>query len=167
MKLFIVGLPGSGKSTLGKQLAERLALPFLDLDDLIEQQTGEAIRDTFAQRGEGVFRQIEQSVLREVIAGHDQFVLATGGGAPCFFDNMDLMNSSGITLFLDVSIPTIVQRMSGDQVSNRPLLQALDQDQLAQEYTAKFEKRLSVYRQAQVIVDQCDSLDDIMKDTTD
>ena len=147
MKLFIVGLPGSGKSTLGKQVAEHLALPFLDLDNLIEQQTGEAIRDTFAQRGEGVFRQIEQSVLREVIAGHDQFVLATGGGAPCFFDNMDLMNSSGITLFLDVSIPTIVQRMSGDQVSNRPLLQALDQDQLAQEYTAKFEKRLSVYRQ--------------------
>ena len=161
MKLFIVGLPGSGKSTLGKQLAARLTLPFLDLDDRIEQHTGEAIRDTFAQRGEAVFREIERRMLQEIIAEHDQFVLATGGGAPCFFDNMDLMNSSGTTLFLDVPIPTIVQRMQGDQISNRPLLQALDQDQLAQEYTAKFEKRLPVYRQAQVVVQADTGLDAI------
>ena len=154
MKLFLIGLPGSGKSTLSKKLAWQLCLPFLDLDTIIEQTAGQPIRTIFAQRGEEAFRKLEQQALHQVTEQQEAFVLATGGGAPCFFDNMEYMNRQGITIFLDVPIATIVQRMQGAQVIDRPLLQELDQSQMVQEYTAKFEKRLPVYRQAHVTIDQ-------------
>ena len=154
MKILLIGLPGSGKSTLGKKLARQLCLPFLDLDTIIEQTTEQTIRAIFAQRGEEAFRKLEQQALHQVIEQQEALVLATGGGAPCFFDNMEYMNQRGTTVFLDVPIPVIVQRMQGQQVADRPLLRELDQNQLVQEYTAKFEKRLPVYRQAHVTIDQ-------------
>lgn len=154
MKLFLVGLPGSGKSTLGKDLAQRLRLPFLDLDAVIEQAAQQSIRAIFAQQGEETFRQHERDALQQTIKEHSTFVLATGGGAPCFFDNQEHMNQHGTTVFLDVPIATIVQRMQGQQITDRPLLQELDQERLVQEYTAKFEKRLPVYRQAHITIDQ-------------
>lgn len=161
MKVFLIGLPGSGKSTLGKKLAKRLGLSFLDLDEIIEQKVNQPIREIFAQQGEEAFRKIEQRALHEMVTQHDAFVLATGGGAPCFFDNMEVMNRAGTTLFLDVPVATIIQRMHDNQITDRPLLQELDQDQLEQEYVAKFEKRLPVYRQAHVIVDQDAMVDDV------
>ena len=162
MKLFIIGLPGSGKSTLGKKLAKRLSLPLLDLDEVIERETNQPIREIFRQHGEESFRKLEQHALHQVIEEHTSFVLATGGGAPCFHNNMELMNQAGTTVFLDVPVTIIVQRMQGSQITDRPLLQGLDQDRLVQEYTAKFEKRLPVYRQAHVIINQDVSLDAIV-----
>lgn len=162
MKIFIIGLPGSGKSTLGKKLAKRLNLSFLDLDEIIEQKIHQPIREIFAQQGEDAFRKIEQRELHQVIAQDNAFVLSTGGGAPCFYDNLDVMNQAGITLFLDVPVPTIIQRMHGTQVTDRPLLQELDQTRLEQEYAAKFEERLPVYRQARMIIDQDATVDDVV-----
>ncbi len=163
MKLFIIGLPGSGKSTLGKELAPQLSLPFLDLDTIIEQTARQPIRTIFAQQGEEVFQQQERDTLQQTIAQHAAFVLATGGGAPCFFDNLARMNQSGTTIFLDVPVETIVQRMQGAQITDRPLLQELDQARLVQEYTAKFEKRLPIYRQAHITIDQNTSSEDLIK----
>ena len=140
MKILLIGLPGSGKSTLGKKLARQLCLPFLDLDTIIEQTAKQPIRTIFAQQGEDAFRKLEQQALHQVIEQKKALVLATGGGAPCFFDNMEYMNQRGTTVFLDVPIATIVQRMQGQQVADRPLLRELDQNRLVQEYTAKFEK---------------------------
>ena len=162
MKVFIIGLPGSGKSTLGKKLAKRLDLPFLDLDEVIERETNQPIREIFRQQGEESFRKLEQQALHDVIEQHERLVLATGGGAPCFYDNLDAMNQAGITLFLDVPVSIIVQRMQGNQIANRPLLHGLDQDRLVQEYTAKFEKRLPVYRQAHIVVDQNTSVNEVV-----
>ena len=162
MRLFIIGLPGSGKSTLGKKLAKRLDLPFLDLDEIIEQEAGQPIRTIFTQQGEDVFRTIEQRALYQMIEQHNSFVLATGGGAPCFFDNLTVMNKAGTTLFLDVPVPTIVQRMRGNQITARPLLHGLDQERLVEEYTAKFEKRLPVYRQAHITINQNTSTDEVV-----
>ena len=161
MKVFLVGLPGSGKSTLGEKLARHLHLPFLDLDTIIEQTAQQPIRTIFAQQGEAAFRQQERDALRQIIDQHAAFVLATGGGAPCFFNNLALMSQSGTTIFLDVPVEVIVQRMQGAQVTDRPLLQALDQTQLAREYTAKFEKRLPVYRQAHITIDQNTTLEEL------
>ena len=161
MRIFIIGLPGSGKSTLGKKLAKHLGLPFLDLDEIIEQREHQPIWKIFAQQGEEAFRKIEQRALHQVIAQYKSFVLATGGGAPCFYDNLDVMNQAGTTLLLDVPVATIIQRMHGEQITDRPLLQGLDQNRLEQEYAAKFEKRLPVYRQAHVIVDQNATVDEV------
>ena len=162
MKILLIGLPGSGKSTLGKKLARQLCLPFLDLDTIIEQTAGQPIRTIFAQRGEDAFRKLEQQALHQVIEQQEALVLATGGGAPCFFDNMEYMNRQGTTVFLDVPIATIVQRMQGTQITDRPLLRELDQNQLVQEYTAKFEKRLPVYRQAHITIDQNTTLEQLV-----
>ena len=162
MKLFIIGLPGSGKSTLGKQLARQLDVSFLDLDEIIEQNAGQPIRDIFAQQGEDTFRKLEQQALHCAIKQHKTFVMATGGGAPCFFDNMDQMNQSGTTLYLEVPVPVIVQRMQGNQITDRPLLQELSQNQLVEEYTAKFEKRLPVYQQAHITINQDTSVDEVV-----
>lgn len=162
MKLFLIGLPGSGKSTLGKELAQQLSLPFLDLDAIIEQTVGQPIRTIFAHQGEEAFRRQEQEALHQAIDQYAVFVLATGGGAPCFFDNMAHMNQRGITIFLDIPIATIVQRMQGQQITDRPLLQELDQERLVQEYTAKFEKRLPVYQQAHITIDQKTTLEELI-----
>jgi shikimate kinase len=162
MKLFLIGLPGSGKSTLGKQLAPRLHLPFLDLDDVIEQNAQQPIRTIFAQRGEDAFRQLERDALQQLTTAQSAFVLATGGGAPCFFDNMAYMKRHGTIVFLDVPVATIVQRLQGAQITDRPLLQGLDQSQLVQEYTTKFKKRLPVYQQAHITIDQDTTLDELV-----
>ena len=159
-KVFIIGLPGSGKSTLGRELARRLNLPFLDLDEIIEQNTNQSVREIFAQQGENVFRRLEQQALHQAINQNNAFVLATGGGAPCFFDNLAVMKQAGTTLFLDVPVSVIVQRMHGDQITDRPLLRSLDQDRLVEEYTARFEKRLPVYRQAHLTIDENASVEE-------
>ncbi len=147
---------------MGRKLAVALSLPFLDLDDVIEQNARQPIREIFDQQGEEAFRRLEQQALHQVAKQQDTFVLAAGGGAPCFFDNMDYMNQRGTTIFLDVPIPVIVQRMQGTQVTDRPLLQELDQNQLVQEYTTKFEKRLPVYRQAHITVNQDTTLEELV-----
>ena len=162
MKLFIIGLPGSGKSTLGKKLGTRLNLPFLDLDERIEADAEQPIRAIFANEGEAAFRNLERDALYQTIDECDHFILATGGGAPCFFDNMEVMNRTGTTLFLDVPIPTIITRMHGLQITDRPLLQGLNQNQMLKEYTDKFEKRLPVYRQAQITISHNASEEEIV-----
>ena len=148
MKIFLIGLPGSGKSTLGKRLARALRLPFVDLDAVIEAAAGQPIHTIFTEQGEEVFRGQEQEALHQVIAQHASFVLATGGGTPCFYDNMPVMNRLGITLYLDIPIAVIAQRMQGAQVTNRPLLHGMNTKALEQEFNTKFAHRLPVYQQA-------------------
>ncbi|MFM8739263.1 MAG: shikimate kinase, partial [Cytophagales bacterium] len=99
MKIFLIGLPGSGKTTLGKQLAERLNIRFVDLDTEIEKSEGESIALIFKRFGEDHFRKAESTQLQKWANLNEDFVMATGGGAPCFFDNMEVMNQSGTTIF--------------------------------------------------------------------
>ncbi|MEP2025618.1 shikimate kinase, partial [Reichenbachiella sp.] len=94
-KIFLIGMPGSGKSTLGKELAEKLGRNFFDLDAEIERMAGWVIPDIFAQVGEDYFRELENSVLLMLIRLNEPAVIATGGGAPCFYDNIDQMNLAG------------------------------------------------------------------------
>lgn len=148
MKIFLIGLPGSGKSTLGKQLAHYLALPFIDLDEVIEQTAQRSIRIIFADEGEEVFRQLEQQALHYMIRQQRAFILATGGGTPCFYDNIEMMNRAGVTVYLDIPISTIIQRMQGKQIANRPLLRGMNIETLEQEFKAKFAHRLPIYQQA-------------------
>ena len=87
MRIYLIGLPGSGKTTLGKQVAKALNLTFIDMDEKIEQTEGKSISEIFSKEGEAYFRDIERAMLHQV-AQEENCIISTGGGAPCFFDNM-------------------------------------------------------------------------------
>ncbi|MGB3618678.1 MAG: shikimate kinase [Catalinimonas sp.] len=120
--VYLVGLPGSGKSTLGRALAAALERPFVDLDDVIEARAGRAIRDIFATEGEAHFRTLERAALAATAARTEPLVVATGGGTPCFLDNGALLKNTGTSVFLDVPVATIVARLEADDPTVRPLL---------------------------------------------
>ncbi len=143
---------GSGKSYTGKQLAERLSYDFQDLDDAIEAKAGKTIREIFADEGEAHFRQLERQCLQK-LGEQPQLVVATGGGAPCFFDNMELMNAAGLTIFLDTSVETLVQRLK-PEIAHRPLLAGKSDAELQEFITQKLSERRPFYEQAKVLYHQ-------------
>jgi shikimate kinase len=120
--LFICGMPGSGKSTLGKRLANKLLYDFQDLDKCIEKHSGltpAALIQTF---GEAHFREIEAEVLRK-ISLQNSCVVSCGGGTPCFYDNLNWMKEHGTVLFIDVPLVSLIQRiLQADGLKKRPLL---------------------------------------------
>jgi shikimate kinase len=146
MKIYLVGLPGCGKSTLGKQLSKRLNIPFIDLDIAIEQREGKAIKDIFKLKGEDYFRKVESDTLKKVSEGLPEFVIATGGGAPVFFDNMEFMNKQGQTIFLDVSAREITNRILKSNKEERPLLARLAPDELKDQIEFLRSQRINFYK---------------------
>jgi shikimate kinase len=151
VRIFLIGLPGSGKSFLGKQIAAVVNLPFIDLDDVIAQREGMPVSEIFSAKGEPYFRSVEADTLREQCE-RDEFAMATGGGTPCFFDNMEVMNASGTSVFLNTPMTSIVQRLQADQKELRPLLAQTSDEQLEQKLNQLFEQRLPFYRQAHLTV---------------
>jgi shikimate kinase len=118
-----VGLPGSGKSTVGRQLARRLDLPFIDSDPVIEQRIGCSIREYFEREGEDCFRDVEEAVIDELTQTH-QGVLSTGGGSPLRAVNRQRLRSRGLVIYLCSSPEELFRRLRRDR--NRPLLQVSD-----------------------------------------
>lgn len=151
MKIFLIGLMGSGKSVLGKKISQSIKLPFIDLDAAIEQEEGVSVSRLFATKGKDYFRKIEAEHLRKQSEAKE-FIMATGGGTPCFHDNMDFINAAGISVFLDTPIPEIVKRLTGPQKESRPLLESVDDSKVAETLERMLETRLSFYEQAHFIV---------------
>jgi shikimate kinase len=160
MKIYLIGMPGSGKTTLGKQVASSLALAFVDLDDEIEQREQKTIPEIFDQKGEDYFRQLESDLLREWAFSAENFVMATGGGAPCFHQGIEVINQSGISIFLDVPVDELVKRVA--KKTNRPLLQTADENELAEKIGKFRANRESIYRQAQILLKD-PTLSDVME----
>ncbi|AYA37719.1 shikimate kinase [Hymenobacter oligotrophus] len=123
-RIHLIGMPGAGKTTLGRALAARYGLPFRDLDEEIVQRQGRSVQDIFAADGEDYFRQAEADALRAVLAEHPRLVLATGGGTPCFHGNAEELNRTGLTLWLDVPVAELLARLQ-HAAATRPLLAAL------------------------------------------
>lgn len=144
MKIYLTGLPGSGKTTLGKQLAKALNLNFLDLDEEIEKVENRTIPTIFETEGEDYFRKVEQQELHKTTTIKNT-VISTGGGAPCFFDNADFINSNGTSIFIDVSPKEIAKRVSKGP-NNRPLLNGVNS--LEYEINTKRSQRISYYSKA-------------------
>lgn len=146
VRIFLTGYMGAGKTTLGKALARTLNVSFIDLDWYIEERFHKSIPDIFNERGEEGFRTLERNMLRE--AGEfEDVVIATGGGTPCFFDNMDYMNRQGQTVFLDVPTEVLFRRLRA-ATQQRPILQGKTNDDLRTFIEEALEKRLPFYTQA-------------------
>lgn len=150
MKLYLIGMPGSGKSFLGRQLADELKLPFIDLDEVIEREAGISIARIFSEKGEEYFRSLEATALRQQ-SKKTEFVMACGGGTPCFHDNMKFINETGLSLFIDASLTEILPRLNHEQTNNRPLL--ADEQSVERKLQLLLKKRRPVYEQARVIIE--------------
>lgn len=147
--IFLIGFMGCGKSYLGERLATQLERPFIDLDRLIEIAEGKTIADIFAALGESGFRELERKHLHS-LGNQPSAIVATGGGTPCFFDNMDWMNTHGTTVFLETPVETLYERLR-DERSDRPLLMGLDDTGLRHFIKEKLREREQWYRQAKVV----------------
>lgn len=147
-RIFLIGYMGTGKTTTGRHLAKELNLNFCDLDHYIENRYLKTISQIFAEQGEAEFRKIESAMLREVGLFED-VVVATGGGAPCFFDNMDYMNSVGTTIYLKASPEALAARVVGGK-NKRPLLENKSNEELLQFITDNLERREPFYSKAQI-----------------
>ena len=141
MKLALVGLPGSGKSTVGRQLARRLSVPFTDSDHVIEQRIGCSIRDFFEREGEAAFRDIEESVIRELVEA-PAGVLATGGGAVLRPANRECLRQATSVIYLRSTPEEVFRRVRHDGA--RPLLQVADP---LSRLRALYEQRDPLYRE--------------------
>ena len=146
IRIFLTGYMGAGKTTLGKAFARELNVPFIDLDWYIEERFHKSIRELFAERGEASFRELERSMLHEVSEFED-VIVSTGGGTPCFFDNMDYMNRHGQTVFLDVH-PDIVFNRLRVATRQRPILQGKTDEELRSFIVEALDKRAPFYSQA-------------------
>jgi shikimate kinase len=148
MKIFLVGLMGSGKSYWTKQLAKKYKTGGYDLDDLIEIKEEKTIAEIFTEDGEDYFRKVESTVLKW-FAEKKTYVLATGGGAPCFFDNMAWMNKQGVTIWLDEPLTTIAARLAPEK-AHRPLIAKLSDSELVAFLEKQRASRLPFYSAAQI-----------------
>ncbi|MDX5420890.1 MAG: shikimate kinase [Hymenobacteraceae bacterium] len=148
MLIFLIGMMGSGKTTLGKQLAERLGYPFVDLDVYIEQQAGKTIAELFEQEGQEAFRRRERKALEAVAQEYERGVVSTGGGAPCFFNNMDFINGQGVSIFLDVPVEELAGRLRASDLQMRPLLAGKTEAALKAFLVETLEHRRQFYERA-------------------
>ena len=120
-RIFLIGYMGSGKTTVGQLLAARLGYSFIDMDAYIEEKQIKTVHQIFIELGEPEFRLLEQHCLHE-IAAIDHVVISTGGGAPCFFDNIKYMNIHGISIYLKLSPEQLAERLEESHANKRPLL---------------------------------------------
>jgi len=146
MRIYLIGYMACGKTTLGKELAKKLSLSFLDLDKYLEKKYFKTIPQIFEEEGESGFRLKEQACLQEV-AEFEDVVIATGGGAPCFFDNVEVMNRTGICIFLDVDAEELANRLLQSK-TERPLVKGKTPEELVGFIEGMLEKRRPYYEQA-------------------
>ena len=146
----LIGMPWSGKSTLVKRMARLLHYRFVDTDRIIVREEGRPIAELFAQKGEAYFREAERRVLRTIRPG-GSLVISTGGGMPCFHDNMAYINATGISLFLDVPVAVLYTRMLAHAQHDRPLYRP-NNPHLLSELEQRYEARLPFYSQATITI---------------
>ncbi|HMR93049.1 MAG TPA: shikimate kinase [Chitinophagaceae bacterium] len=158
MKVYLIGFMGSGKTYWGRQLSKRLTLPFFDLDEQITEAEGKSINEVFEQHGEEYFRLREKDILHLLTESHDSFIMACGGGTPCYFNNIEYLNRSGMTIWINTPIPVLAERLLKEK-EHRPLLKDLSDEQVKNFISKKFADRRLYYEQASLTVDENMSLE--------
>lgn len=146
MRIYLIGYMGCGKSTLGKKLARHAGLQFVDMDHYIEKRNCKTVPQIFAEEGEAEFRKKERKALEELSEFSD-VVIATGGGAPCFFDNVELMNRTGKTIYLNINPKILAERLMKSK-TERPLIKGKSKEELVRFIDETLKKRNEFYTQA-------------------
>ena len=159
MILFLVGYAGSGKSSLGKRLARRMGLRFVDTDNVVEQQVGAPIADIFHYEGEEYFRIAERRAVESLANKAMDLVIATGGGLPTWRDNMEWMLRSGVTIYLRRSPEQILSRLSAYGREKRPMFRGKSDEELLQFMRQQMAAREENYAQAHISVN-CTTMSD-------
>lgn len=149
-RIYLIGMPGSGKSYFARLLSEHFNYPMLDLDHAVEEKAGERIPELFADRGEEYFRKLEAETLREITENHDDLIISTGGGTPCFHEGMEYMNTHGVTVFLKTDRALLVERLS--EKTDRPLMQG----DVEKKIDELLETRLPFYDKARITIQHRD-----------
>lgn len=147
MKVFLVGFMGCGKTTLGRKLSSSLGYEFTDLDELIEKNSGMSISQYFEAFGEERFRALEKATLQEHKFAENS-IISTGGGTPCFSDNMDWMNSNGLTIYISMSPEALAGRLERGKFK-RPLIKDFSQEELVVFIRERLVIREPYYQRAQ------------------
>ncbi len=154
MNIYLIGFMGSGKSTIGKLLAEKLGYRFVDTDEEIVKDTNLSIPEIFEKYGESYFRELETKKIKE-LSQMSNLIVATGGGLPVNPENMNIMRNSGKVIWLNIDFDTFLFRTKGD--NNRPLLKE-DLKKLKE----RFEYRKNFYSKADIVVDANKSVDEVL-----
>lgn len=151
MNIYLIGFMGSGKSTSGRRVAALLRWRFEDTDRMVEKKEGMKVPEIFSASGEEYFRSAESNALREVSA-RTRTVVACGGGTPCSPENLQVMKSTGVTVYLKLSVENLVSRLS-HHGNDRPLLRNTDSDSLAGRVSSLLGERSQWYEQADLVID--------------
>ncbi|MDR2008925.1 MAG: shikimate kinase [Bacteroidales bacterium] len=151
--VILVGMPGSGKSNMGFFLSKLMRMPFIDTDYYITVKEQKSIAKIFAEHGEDCFRKIEQQILLEIIE-KDPSVIATGGGMPCFYNNMDIMNEFAVTVYLELTPEKLFEHLKTD--TKRPLLKGKTGEELTDYINISLEQRKSFYEKADITIQAYD-----------
>ena len=152
MKIVLLGYMGSGKSAIGSFLSEKLQIPFYDLDSEIEKIEQISIAKLFQTKGEIYFRKTENEVLKKILALEENFVLSLGGGTPCYYNNHELLNATGIlSIYLKATTDTLVKRLMNEK-NSRPLLHNQEENSLSDFINKHLFDRNFYYHQANKII---------------
>lgn len=152
MRIFLIGFMGCGKTHWGSQLAGLLKIPFIDLDERIESETGKTITQLFAESGEELFRMKEKEVLEQLIDDNASMVLSVGGGTPCFFNNINLMKKKGTVVWLNTHVDVLLKRLMVGK-NERPLIRNINDSELKTYIVKKLNERRMYYEQANVVIE--------------
>lgn len=148
-KVYLIGLPASGKTTTAKWLADKLGWKCLDLDEMIESETGLSIPEYFALHGESKFREVESSILKNT-KSLNHFVISCGGGTAAYFNNMDWMCSHGMTIYLNTDLSIILSRIEKN-LAVRPMFSGLSAEEIKQKLISILEERAIFYSKSKII----------------
>ncbi len=151
MRIYLLGFMGCGKTTIGKTLAKKLNYTFIDLDTFIEEKSKCLIDNIFKEQGEDKFRELEKAALNKIFQ-LDNIVVSTGGGTPCFFDNIKRMNRQGISIYLKMDADALVNRLANNKVA-RPLIKQKSLSELKNYISKTLKKREKYYQKAHFVID--------------
>ena len=148
MRIFLIGYMGSGKSKTAESLSKLLNYPVLEMDSEIEKQEGMTVSKIFQTQGQEWFREKEKQVLHSIVS-FENIIVSTGGGTPCYFDNMDWMNEHGLTVYLEANAGLLFHRLASNK-KGRPLIEDLSDVDLMEQITGHLIHRIPFYKKSKI-----------------